>query len=246
MSLLQEEHFTLPTSDGKTIYGILTRSPKPMNKVIILAHGLTGSMHEHIHIKAREFFANHGYDVVRFDFYGAAKDARVLHETTLQDHAADINTVCDHFRPSYKKLFCAGHSYGGLSLLIANPEATAFSFWDSTFIPFDLHWKNRTKLEGTPYYKAEWGVAILIGEAMYEEARSLTRDTVHNYTHKIKAPSQVVLAGDNIENEPREELYTTLICEKSLEDIEGADHRFLTNNTLDTLLTKTLAWFDAH
>lgn len=242
---LKEEPFSLPTPDGKTIYGVLTHAEKTTDKVFIIAHCLTGSIDIPHQLSARDLFIKKGYNVVRFNFYGPEENARTMHDTTLQIHADDLNLVCNHFRPTYKKLYISGHSYGGLALLIANPKANAISFWDSTYIPFDLHWSRYTKVEGTSYY-ASGEHPPYFGEAMYLEAKALTRDKVHAYTKRIKTPSHVVLAGDNTENDPRNELFTTLTCEKELNDVKGADHFFSTNNTVDTLLQTTLAWFDKH
>ncbi len=243
MSKVIEENFTLPIANGKMIYGILSRAENSNGKVIVQAHGLTGEMFEHMQIEAKEFFTSKGYDVIRFNFYGMEEDARILEETTVQIHANDLNTVCDHFRPNYKKLYCIGHSYGGTTLLLANPEAQAFSFWDATFFPLSMHWEDRKKLEGTPYYTCGWGTTFLINESMYDEVYTLDTKSL---AKKITIPSHIVLAGNSNENKPRTALYDTLACEKELIDIEGAGHRFLEGDTLNTLLNSTLAWFDHH
>jgi len=243
MTILKEEDFSLPTKDGKVIYGIITYATNPTDKIVILAHGLTGHIRAYIHMQARKFFAQNGYNVVRFSFYEAKDDARKLKDTTLKIHAEDLNIVCDHFRKSYKNLYCAGHSYGGTTLLLANPKANAFSFWDATFYPISMHWDHRKKLEGTPYYTLEYGITVLIGSEMYNEAYTLDTKLLAN---KIETPSHIILAGDNNENIPREGLYNTLTCEKSLDDIDGADHEFTVKNTLNDLLTKTLDWFNKY
>lgn len=243
MTVFKEENFALPTKDGKTIYGILTRATTPTDKVIIIAHGLTGHICEYIHMMAKDFFAQNGYDVVRLSFYSAEDDARNLEETTVQIQADDMNVVCDHYRTSYKELYCTGHSYGGTTLLLANPKAQAFSFWDASFYPLAMHWKDRTQLEGTEYYTTGWGTTALICKAMYDEA--FTLDT-KAFAKKIVTPSHIALAGNNVENKQRTALYDELSCEKSLDDIEGADHCFTVGNTIDELLNKTLAWFEEH
>ncbi len=241
---MQEKEFQLPTPDGKVIYGVLTKSPMDTNKVLVLAHGLCGHIAEHMHMEAKRFFSNNGYDVVRFGFYASPEDARKLEETTLSIHAADLNLVCDHFRPLYQKMFVAGHSYGGLALLIANPQATAFSFWDASFTPYKGFWqKEAKKLSGTSYYTLGWGALTLIGEAMYEEGRQMDA-LADGYARKVTVPSLVVLAGDNSENPERTVLYEALRCSKMLEDIDRADHNFTKNDTLAIMFRKVLAWFE--
>lgn len=241
---LQEKDFQLATPDGKAIYGTLTRAPMDTDKAILIAHGLTGHKGEHMHMEAKRFFSNNGYDVIRFNFYDGADDARNLEECTLALHAQDLNQVCDHFRPSYKKLFVAGHSYGGLTLVIANPTATALSFWDSSFTPYKGFMERESrKLNGTPYYTIGWGTSVLLGAAMVEEAKRMDEEAF-TYAQKITTPSQVILAGDNSENPTRTILYESLTCPKDFEDIDRADHTFSKGDTLYTLLKRTLAWFE--
>jgi dienelactone hydrolase len=241
---LQEKEFALTTPDNKKIYGVLTQSPIDTRKLMILSHGLTGHMGEHMHMEAKRFFSNNGYDVVRFNYYGPEDDARKLEETTLALHAQDLNHVCDHFRANYDKLFIAGHSYGGLTLVIANPQATALSFWDSSFTPFKgFVEREAKKLEGTPYYTIGWGKSVLISAAMYEEAREM--DSKADALAKlIPTPSQVILAGDNSENPVRMALYEALTCPSQFEDIDRADHCFTHGDTLSLLFKHTLSWFE--
>lgn len=241
---LQEKEFAVSTPDGKTIYGILTQSPIDTRKLLILSHGLTGCMDEHMHMEAKRFFSNNGYDVVRFNYYGPQDDARKMEETTLALHAQDLNQICDHFRPNYDKLFIAGHSYGGLTLVVANPLATALSFWDSSFTPFKgFMEKEAKKLDGTPFYTIGWGTSVLMGAAMYDEALEMD-SKADALAKKITTPSQVILAGDQSENPVRMALYEALACPRQLEEIDRADHCFTHGDTLYTLFKRTLSWFE--
>lgn len=239
-----EENFSLPTGDGKKIYGIINYSSQAKSdRIVVLSHGVTGSPHEHIHYCARRYFNQYGYDVVRFAYYASADDARKLHDCTVRIHANDLNAVLDYFRHKYKKLFVAGHSYGGLAILFANPEATAFSFWDSSFLPTFLG-SVAKPLPGTNYYTLNFGTLNLLGKAICDEAKNLTETQVQNLAGQIKAPSQVIIAGQaKFEKNPYA-LYEALKCRKELLEIKDADHRFTTNNTLDELLDKTHEWFE--
>ncbi len=244
--LSHEEDFSIPTPDGKKIYGLVTRAADQTDRVVILSHGLTGSPLEYLHMAAAVFFATAGYDVVRFFYYAHPPDARKLQDCTLALHATDLNLVCEHFRPQYKNLFVAGHSFGGLTALLARPRAAAFSFWDASFVPFEATWeKGAARLEGTPYYTRSWGYACLVSAAMYEEVKALTRENSVALARRIETPSQVVLAGHNGAKALRALLYESLVCRKDLVEIEGADHTFTRGASAERLLREALTWFNS-
>lgn len=243
-----ESQFILSTPDGKKIYGIANQAnAHPAKSAVVIAHGLTGHANEHQHLSAMRYFNALGYDVYRPNFYGRSADARKLCEETVQTQADDFNIVCDTLRPQYDKLFLIGHSYGGLAVLFANPTATAISFWDASFTPYEGFWKEEAqKLEGTPYYILGYGSYNLINPAMIEEAKNLTEADSIALAQRIQAPSQVVLAGLCSENPVRTSLYDALLCPKELVDIEGADHIFSKGQTVHSLIAKTACWFERY
>ena len=242
-----EEAFALPTPDGKKIYGLLNRAEKPSGKVVILSHGLTGHPREYLHIIARDFFTARGYDVVRFAYYSEPSDARKLQECTVLTHADDLNIVCDHFRTLYKKIYVAGHSYGGLTMFYANPDADALGFWDASFHTYESFWKTTAiKLEGTPYFIKGWGDYSLMNPAMIEFDKKMSGDAIVAVAQKINTPSLVVLAGLLDQNPVRTIIYDSLTCEKKLVDIKEADHCFTNGQTVYDLLKETIDWFDQH
>lgn len=242
-----EEPFALPTPDDKKIYGVFNKSKTPNGKVVILSHGLTDYLGNYMHVIARNVFTAQGYDVVRFNYYTTPDDARKLDECTIETHAADLNLICDHFRPSYTKLFIAGHSYGGLSMIYANPEAQALAFWDSSFFPYATFWKDEApRLDDTAYHICGWGCHNLINPAMIAFDKAQEPDGVIARAHAIKTPSLVALAGESQENPVRTILFDSLLCARKLVDIQDANHTFSNGHTLFTLLDETVAWFNQY
>ncbi len=127
----------MPLPDGHKIYGRLNSAGEDTQKAVILCHGLTGHMYEHQYMLARSYFTERGYDVIRFNFYGDEPDSRRITDCTVALHAEDLKEMLEHFAPLYESLYVAGHSYGGLAILMANaPQIAAASLWDGTFIPF--------------------------------------------------------------------------------------------------------------
>lgn len=248
-SLKREETFALPSGDGYRIYGTLNRAGNNRAaNLVLIAHGLTGHINEHLHMSARRFFNEKGYDVARFAFYEGAENARKLRDCTLQIHAEDLRSVIDYLKPRYEKVFAVGHSYGGLSLLIANPDVEKASFWDSSFLPYETVWKESAEfVPELDCYKLNWECEYLIGRPMYEEARDLASGQAATWAENFQAPGQVVLAGANADKgrKIRTALYDALPAPKDFYEVEGAGHVFAEGDTVFDLLDATYRWFEA-
>ncbi len=242
-SLARETDFSIPAADGAIIYGrINCAGDKPSEKLVVLSHGLTGHINEYIHQMARDYFNQRGYDVVRFSYYCSGVKARNLKNCTLKIHAADLNAVLAHYTPQYKRVHVAGHSYGGLTILFANPKVTSISFWDASFVP--TFWKTEgVYIPEIDCYRIGWGCDNLVGKEMVEEANNLTENDSIAMAQALQAPAQVLLAGDNSENEKRTLLFDSLKEPKNFYDVPHADHCFNKGNTVYDLLENTHTWF---
>lgn len=236
---------SIPATDGKHIYYIETLSGSvKSDKAIIIGHGLTGHPQEYMHQIATRYFVGQDYDVYRIGFYGDPKDARKLPECTLAIHASDLNQLVAHVSPNYKKTFVAGHSYGGLTLLIANPAVDAIAFWDSSYVP--EFWDQAIYIPETDKYVIGWGVYSLIGKAMFEEAKLYTRDYSKSLAAKVKTPSLVALAKLGRENNDEAALYNDLACEKQLAEFAGASHCFYEEHATESLMRETEEFFSKY
>src|ERR1700722_5022683 len=108
-----EKSIKLKASKKINIIGILN-SKKKSDKLVIFCHGLTGSMYESKSMQGVKLFTSKGYDTFRIDFYGDAwQSGRTLLHSTISTHVLDLNTVLDHFKNKYKKIYLVGHSLGG-------------------------------------------------------------------------------------------------------------------------------------
>ncbi len=237
----------IPAVDGKTIYGLF--NPAQAGKsdaLVILAHGLTGRIREFLHIMAMRAFTAAGYDVARIAFYSGGDNARTMHDCTVDLHARDLNTFIDHFRPKYRRIFVAGHSYGGFSLLFANPAVTAVSFWDATWTPGWQH--EAVAVPELDCFIYPDGVNGLLGRAMYDEAMYYAANPPIMQAAQFQSPAQVILAQANEKpGRSRHQLFSALsIADKELVWIDGADHQFTTGQTVEALISATQSWFDRH
>lgn len=249
--VIGEDTFALDTGDGFTIYGRINRSRlAPAARAIVLCHGLTGHINEHHFQEAKRFFAARGYDVIRFGFYSEEENARQITDCSVAVHVRDLRTVLAHFAPQYQKVFVAGHSYGGLTILMANPEnVAAVSLWDASFYDtgenpqWEKFWECNEALDTC---LITWPpMSIIVGKNLYNEKKSFTRKFLNDYAESLSAPAQVLAAGANSENIPNQKiLFDCLKSEKEFYLIPGAGHCFFEGDTVFDLLEKTLQWFE--
>lgn len=249
MAACTEHDMDIPAADGKKIWcrhsAAQGLEKGVARKAVILSHGLTGNPFEYIHMQARDYFTERGYDVFRFAYYWDGDAYRALPECTLETHGKDLNALIAHVKPDYEAVYVCGHSYGGLTMLFAQPDVNAVSFWDSSFTPYSDFWKSDAKYcAPLDCYMLEWGCNYLIGKNMVEEAKALTAEKAEALAAQFTTPAQVVLAGDNAENSVRDHLHQALCGEKELQDIAGADHCFTKGDTVQALLAATHKWFE--
>lgn len=246
---MNEECFALPLCNRNTLYGRINRAGGA-TKAVILCHGLTGHMYEHHFQLARTYFTQRDYDVIRINFYSSEPDARRITDCTVALHAKDLARVVEHFAPQYTSLFAAGHSFGGLTILMANlPALSAASFWDGTFIPFAEDkgfsgcWHYSAELDE---YIVDWPpIRRVVGKRFYEETQTFTTDRMVKWAEAFTRPAQVIAAGDFPENMPyQKKFYDTLAPEKEFVPIAGASHGFNEGGTVFELLDNTHRWFE--
>ncbi|MBU6236063.1 MAG: hypothetical protein KGQ41_09475 [Alphaproteobacteria bacterium] len=235
-----ERVYPLTAPDGARITVIRSANAGTgSRKAAILCHGLTGNPAEHIHQTARDALLAAGYDVIRFAFYDDMPNARNIRDCKLLHHVMDFHAVLDSLN-GYDKICVAGHSYGGLAILYAQPNVTAISFWDPAFVP---SWHKVAKhVPELDCYSVNWnGYTRLLGRPIYEEACGITEAITAPLAAAIIAPSQVILSADD---HGRERLYDALTVPKEMHRVEGADHSFVRGDTAKVLARHTVAWFE--
>jgi alpha-beta hydrolase superfamily lysophospholipase len=243
--MITETPWKLDTPDGFVIHGV-TSSDGPAHKAIFMVHGLTGHMNEYHFKRAADVLAAKGYDVYRFDLYSGEKGGRRMENCTLDTHAADLNTVMQAFGTKYNKCFAIGHSYGGPSVMLANPDGlTAASLWDPSYDLAKVQEEFGDNYEtGDTYDLLNWGTTYLIGKPMRKQARSLDAAACRKLAHDFNAPVQVVMAGNGYYVN-KGESYDSFGDSRNRRDVvEGTVHCFNEGQTCEVLLEKTLNWFE--
>lgn len=243
-SIAREISFTVPAFDGKSIWCVCNYAgDAPSDKAVLIGHGLTGHPNEYLHIAARDYFNERGYDVYRLAFYFHLENNRNLQDCTLEIHGRDLNSMIAHIRPLHKKLYVCGHSYGGLTMVFANPQADAIAFWDTSFYPWTEFWEaSAVPVPEFGCYKMGSGTTSLIGKAMHEEAKNLSPEKANAMATRLTAPA-IVLEAENGELGNADKLFAALTVPKDFATIAQADHCFNKGKTVQPLLEATCNWF---
>ena len=227
----------------------LTPQHQPVpSRAVVLVHGLTGSRHEHIHQFAAGFLIERGYTVLRFNLQNQNFPLR---HCTIQTHATDLSAVLAGQAVGYDQLFVVGHSYGGPTVMAAQPvQATAICLWDPSF-DLPLLWENMIvePLAGGIGLMNMGGVEIVIGDAMIAEGHGAEFNAAAclSLSRSLNRPIKVISAssGDEFDVYQRHS-QSWHSAGHSLNRrvlIEGSDHCFTSPDAAAALLTHTHDWF---
>jgi alpha-beta hydrolase superfamily lysophospholipase len=243
----EEKDFYVTSRDGKDLFVRHAESKNNSDdKAVVLAHGITGNPNEYIHMCARNFFTQKGYDVYRMSFYDDAENARKLHTTTLPLQANDLNDVIEHVKEKHEKVFSCGHSYGGATTLFANPDVNAIAFWDSSFdvAKFWTEFKRDEDTLDNASISISRRINMLFSKEMMVQAQSQTEQDMENLSKSISSPSTVITAEQCDLVEGGKHLFKHLTCEKEYHEVKNADHLFTNGDTAQDLLNATHQWFE--
>lgn len=178
---------------------------------------------------------------------GVGPTARNLVDCTIHTHAGDIETVVTALRAEgYGPIVVLGHSLGGLSALVADPQSMdAVVLWDGTHT---AHWPEQVGFEDefTTYepaldlYINRGGIDSLLSAA-YLDYRRVDGEAL---IARLQCPVLIVVAGATPFAEVFQRYFAVANEPKSLAVIAGADHNFTTGDTMDELLGETISWLD--
>lgn len=240
---MQEVPFTLPTPDGKTIYGV--RSGDVTKPAIVVVHGLTGNMYEHQFKHAARLWDT-DFCVYRFNLYAGEEGGRNLIDCTLQTHADDFALVVADVAKRHNTIFAVGHSYGGPTLMLANcPELKAVSLWDPSY---DLASVEESFAENyKPYdgvYTLNWGTTYLIGKAMRDHAVTLTAAKCAELSRQAQFPIQLILAGNGYYVNRGASYDTDCPHVHRRDVVQGTTHCFYEGDADTEVASLTADWFN--
>ena len=247
---MHETTWDIGASDGKDIFGISNIPESPNGAHVVIVHGLTGNPYEYALKRGADALCGAGYTVHRLALYWSGETRRNMHETTLSLHASDLNDVIAAKCPSVEKLFLIGHSYGGPTIMMANPEnVTAVSLWDPTFDAKSMIWEDpdvtsaQTEIGGGRILE-EGRISMVFNAEMIAEGLLLDEDKSVSLAENFNGPVQVITAGESVYADQKLSYNSAGNSQNVREFVEGTDHCFYEGNTCDVLLDKTLKWFN--
>jgi pimeloyl-ACP methyl ester carboxylesterase len=237
-----EKEIKIKTGD-KFIYGTVSFASKKSDRLVIFVHGFTGHRNEHIFFNGSKYFNGKGYDAYRFDLYTGSKKARHFEETSISMHGKDVTTVIKHFKKKYKKIFVAGHSFGGTSLLFVDTSLVdVLCFWDASYVIPQKENKDYVYNKALGAYIIDWGMRYVIGKKFVKEL--LCFPDCGKLVSKIHAPVKFVVTKTNMKAGKR---YLAKANQpKSFAVIPKADHNFNTQKAEQKLFAETLSWFEKY
>ncbi len=221
-----EKNVKIKLSKEFSLYGKFSGSFN--QPLFIIVHGLPGNMDEEFYRSAVQWFKKHGFSTFRFNLYSYQKDARQLMDCSLKTHSDDLDAVIRYFRKrGVKKIFVAGHSFGGLTILRSNDQDfDGAALWDPSYkISFT---KTKYDLPGGKYlkeingYLMRWGMNVIIGEAMAKEIDSLQWDSI---AKNSKVPFKLIIAEKGMLNSAKKYLNGAK-AKTDLLIVKGATHYF--------------------
>ena len=239
-----EQKFKIDTLDGFKIHGILNHVKENSDKAVFIVHGMAGHVYEYSHKLAADFLQSE-YDVYRFNFYSANKDARKLIDCDLSIHVQDLEAVLNEYASKYKEIYIIGHSYGGPVIMSSKmpDNLKAVTLWDPSFALDSFGDFDSVDVSGRKCYIMRMGFDALINEQMYKDIKLITREWCLDVAGKFGFPVQVIHGSRDVFGR-YEESYSSRGNPKNMREyIEGAKHNFANEDHAYILLKNTVAFF---
>lgn len=226
-------------ADGKDIH-VEVNCGEGNARAVLMIHGFTGHINEHIFYNAAQQWPKKGLDVWRIALYpGDGENVRTMDTLTWQQNLSDIDLVLKAMADNYEKLFLVGHSVGATqAILVQNPSIKAKALWDP-FCPGDNEAPLGRALAALhpDYYTLDWGHMIL---AKKTYAHACIEASLYKSTLPPQPPLLVIRSSEERENRwPSDRLAARLFT------IKDSDHCFDQINNERMLFRHTLGFLKA-
>lgn len=239
-----EKILKIPLSKRKVIFGTLAYKGSKPRKLVILVHGLCGNEHWPPLLQASRYFKDKGYATYSLNLYSWQKGARRFRDTSLSVHAQDLNAVISFFKARYRSIFIIGHSFGGLTILRAQPVGiSGVSLWDpSSLIEFppDVYCGYNRKLKR---YYIDAGYDIYVSDKYRQDLEDFPNEL--ELIGSLVVPVQIAYAAGprGILKRSSKRYYDNASSPKELVAVPRASHCFVEDGTEKVLFDKTAKWF---
>lgn len=213
--------------------------------MILMVHGLTGHMNEHIFFNGARYFDKRGISSLRVSLYSDSEDSstRCLTDCTLKTHAEDINAALSYLRKNgAKKVYVLGHSYGGPSIMLADQKLIdGYILLDASYKPDFIKMFGAKKISKN-LFKIDWGVEFLVSRKMKDFSEHLDWDAM---AKKITKPMLAIYAAKGILKKSTAHYASIAQGPTKLVGIPNATHCFDEPGTEEKLFNATIKWIQS-
>lgn len=264
--MIKKEIYTIPGAKGRNMLMDLTLDPQhPDAPLVIFAHGFKGFKDWGTHNMVAEYFAEHGFRYLKFNFShnGTTPEQPVdfadliaFGDNTFSIELDDLNAVidfaCNNITYPVKKVFLIGHSMGGGISIIKTTEddrivklitfASISAFYNLWAKKVEEQWK----LQGVMYVnnsRTNQQMPLHVGLLLDLEQNPARLDIIKQAT-KVTRP-WMIFHGDKDSSVPlshaqdlhKAQPHAQLVVIKGGDHVFGASHPY-TGDTLPKELLK--------
>ncbi|MEW6662933.1 MAG: alpha/beta hydrolase [Bacillota bacterium] len=220
---------------GLRLAGLMHGSPAVTGKVVIIAHGFTGSKEGGGRAVAMaENLGSLGYGALLFDFAGCGESEGEFKDVSLTNHIADLRAVFDYGRSiGFPTIILVGRSFGGdgaLCFAAMEKEVAGVCAWATPANPWQLFnhlfQKARRLPGGILELAGDKGQVLHLRE---EFLADLAKYDIKQAAARIGPRPLLILHGDRDELVPVTDAHS--LAEAAFEPkhlivVPGGDHQF--------------------
>ena len=243
-----ESDLVFDLDDGKKIHGVLRGGINTESKLVVIMHGLFGGPKKSIlTYLASRYLHDHGYITLSLYMYDSHEQYRDIVDCSLETHIGDFEQVIHQLHSEFScKLFAAGHSFGGLTILGSRVKLDGAVLWDPSH---GLAWSGDQPLdrwngESAQFLTSNRGRGDMRPKILQSQLEELG-DT-STWARDIAYPTKIITGDQSVIYKYVPRYYDELKVKKDLVVIRGAGHSFNEQDVhMERLLAETVEWFDS-
>ena len=228
-----EKEISFYNESGRRLHGVLSFPDGKNFPVAIICHGYASSTESRTRAALSRALLKKGIASFGFDFTGCGSSDGKLHELTvsqgLEDLAATYGYVKNVASADKKRIALLGSSFSGsVAILFAAENPVRVLALKSSVSDYD-------KLKEVP----------LISKSKQKDFfDDSARHDIYSAAEKINSPTIIVHGGSDADVPVAQsmELFFRLKCEKKLEILGDADHRYSSKKDFSTMIEKISGW----
>lgn len=228
-----EKDVSFYNRSGRRLHGILSVPDGKNFPLVIICHGYASSTESSTRVVLSRAFLEKGIASFAFDFTGCGSSDGKLYELTVSQGLEDLDAAFSYVKNSAdadkKRIALVGSSFSGSVAILFSSEN-----------PFKVLALKSPVSDYGPLKEVP-----LIPESkqklFFDDS---ARHDIHSAAGKIKSPT-IIVHGSSDADVPAEQsatLFSILKCEKKLEIIKNADHRYSSEKDFSTMVEKISGW----